>query len=193
MPVTRIIDCGDTMVRFWKMMAGHEGLGSDCFYNRNLIAIYFHKLGEVNLIGKDQTGIFNELNRVYAGNKKINVYDFEIQNFLIDMRPHDVVVYKDKHNKMLRIGEVTSDPIYDNNKVCPFPLHGEIDFARHYRKIDWVVNRDIAEMTEEYPEFFGKYGTLHMRQKTIIEITDIDVIEKLKRLIHETRGNIKLD
>lgn len=117
----------------WMVRAGEGGYLIEEFVDGGVIAIGWHKLGDLSEVNS-QEKIRELYNHKYPDEKPAKVPNAVamIYKFCFALEKDQKVVTYDSQNREYLIGSITSNYDYDTNKIADYP---------HLRKVNWLPDR----------------------------------------------------
>ena len=129
----------------WMVRAGQGGYLIEEFVTRELIAIGWHKLGDLSTV-ISQEEIRERYDRAYPNERPGRAAHAVsmIYKFRSILDANQKVVTYDRQNRKYLIGRITSDYYYDTDEIAE-----EISDYAHLRKVDWKgsVSRDVLSIS----------------------------------------------
>ena len=101
-----------------KLWGIHTTQGEDLFLKQNTIAIGWKNMGDLSLIPNSRDDFKTKYAEVYSDAKKgsIPTGSGMLYRFCYEVQVGDYVVYPSKSNRMINIGEITGDYVYDSSQ-----------------------------------------------------------------------------
>ncbi len=167
----------------WMVRAGQGGYLIEEFVTRELIAIGWHKLGDLRAV-TSQEEIRERYDCAYPNERPGRAAHAVsmIYKFRSTLEANQKVVTYDRQNRKYLIGRITSDYYYDTDEIA----EDSSDYA-HLRKVDWEdsVSRDVLSVSSR--NSLGGIQTLfsvneevstellsHLGEPTTPEDTEVD-------------------
>ena len=133
------------MAIMWMVRAGQGGYLIEEFVTRELIAIGWHKLGDLSTV-TSQEEIRERYDRAYPNERPGRAAHAVsmIYKFRSTLEANQKVVTYDRQNRKYLIGRIISDYYYDTDEIAE-----EISDYAHLRKVDWEgsVSRDVLSIS----------------------------------------------
>lgn len=120
---------------------------------QGFLAIGWDRLGDLSKLAKSRDAFKRELVRHYPAEKPgaIPVRAGVLYRFAVEMNVGDFVVYPSKPDRMVNLGEITSDYEFDPSIDAQFP---------HRRKVKWVRSLPRAQFSQAALYEIGSAVTL---------------------------------
>ncbi len=167
----------------WMVRAGQGGYLIEEFVTRELIAIGWHKLGDLSTV-TSQEEIRERYDCAYPNERPGRAAHAVsmIYKFRSTLEANQKVVTYDRQNRKYLIGRITSDYYYDTDEIAE-----DISDYAHLRKVDWEdsVSRDVLSISSR--NSLGGIQTLfsvneevstellsHLGEPTTPEDTEVD-------------------
>jgi restriction system protein len=115
----------------WGMHAGKYGDADSLFFKHNVVALGWDKLGDLSRLSSDRESFKQEVLHAYP-NKKPNAVANnagQLYRFIHEMKNGDLIAYPAKKERMIHIGRIISDYIFNNSKEPKYP---------HHRAVEWL-------------------------------------------------------
>ena len=105
------------MAEIDKNIWGIHTLNDSLFLNKKVIAIGWELMGNLRLISADRESFKTKYIEAYPDAKKgsVNTCSAMLYRFCNEMNIGDYVVYPSKIDRMINIGEITGDYVYDES------------------------------------------------------------------------------
>lgn len=137
-----------------KKLWGIHTQDEDLFLKQKKIAIGWNEMGDLSLIANSRDGFKSEYAKKYPNDKKmaIPLGAGMLYRFCHEMEIGDYVVYPSKSDRMINIGEVTGNYVYDNTQ-------------QHYtqtRAVKWLKHIPRTAFTQGALYEVGSAMTLFM-------------------------------
>ena len=131
----------DPIQTFWGIHAGATGDAHSLFHNHDCIALGWEAFGDLSKLPPNRDGFKAEYNRLYPGEKPMNVAVSagQLFRFVYEMRPGDLVIYPSKIDKLIHIGRVTGPYEYNPALSSAYP---------HRRVVDWLKDVPRTQLSQ---------------------------------------------
>ena len=149
-----------------KNVWGIHTLNDSLFLNKNVIAIGWECMGNLSLISADRESIKNKYSEVYSDAKKgsVNTCSAMLYRFCNEIKIGDYVVYPSKSDRMINIGEITGDYVYDESND---------QHLVHKRAVKWLKHIPRLMFTQGALYEIGSAMTLFSVKNYATEFLDV--------------------
>jgi len=115
----------------WGIHAGRTGDADNLFLKENRIALGWIKMGDLSTLKPDRDAYKAKVAEIYPEKKAgaIPVDAGQLFRFVNEMKKGDLVVYPSKKDKLIHIGQVEGDYVFDSKTEPGYP---------HNRKAKWL-------------------------------------------------------
>jgi len=115
----------------WGMHAGKYGDADSLFFKHNVVALGWDKLGDLSRLSPDRESFKQQVLHAYPNKKPGAVANNagQLYRFIHEMKKGDLIAYPAKKERMIHIGRITSDYIFNNSKEPKYP---------HHRAVEWL-------------------------------------------------------
>lgn len=158
----------------WGIHAGKTGDAENLFLKKNVIALGWHEMGDLNSIPSDRASFRSAIAKNYPTHKPgaIPVDAGQLFRFVHEMKIGDLVAYPSKRERLIYIGEVTGD----------YEYHPEIEQGYpHHRSVKWL---------RPMPRTYFKQGTLYGIGSAMSFFSLEDYADEFETAV---QGNLKLE
>ena len=121
-----------------KKVWGIHAVDDNLFLKRNRIAIGWRDMGDLTKIENSRDAFREKLVRGYPNTKKgaVPVATGMLYRFCHEVKPGDYVVFPSKADRMINIGEVTGEYIYDPS-----------EYYAHMHDVKWLKHLTRTSFT----------------------------------------------
>lgn len=117
---------------FWGIHAGKTGNADALFKQRNCVAIGWAKMGNLAEIVRNREAFKKRYEMAYPEAKPgaIPTASGVSYRFVHEMKPGDLVVYPSKMDRMVNIGRITGDYVYDSSQEPSYPQRRAVTWLK---------------------------------------------------------------
>lgn len=125
------------MAEIDKNIWGIHTLNDSLFLNKKVIAIGWELMGNLRLISADRESFKTKYIEAYPDAKKgsVNTCSAMLYRFCNEMNIGDYVVYPSKIDRMINIGEITGDYVYDESMDSQLVHHRSVKWLKHIPRV----------------------------------------------------------
>lgn len=125
------------MAEIDKNIWGIHTLNDSLFLNKKVIAIGWELMGNLRLISADRESFKTKYIEAYPDAKKgsVNTCSAMLYRFCNEMNIGDYVVYPSKIDRMINIGEITGDYVYDESLDSQLVHHRSVKWLKHIPRV----------------------------------------------------------
>jgi restriction system protein len=125
----------------WGIHAGSTGDAHTLFTKQNCIAIGWHEMGDLSKIQPTREAFKVAVAATFPHMKAgaIPTTAGQMFRFLYEMKVDDLVAYPSKHNRMINLGRITGEYVYDPASEATYP---------HRRAVTWLKHRPRTLFTQ---------------------------------------------
>ncbi len=125
------------MAEIDKNIWGIHTLNDSLFLNQKVIAIGWELMGNLRLISADRESFKTKYIEAYPDAKKgsVNTCSAMLYRFCNEMNIGDYVVYPSKIDRMINIGEITGDYVYDESLDSQLVHHRSVKWLKHIPRV----------------------------------------------------------
>lgn len=118
----------------WGIHGGRLGVADSLFLKKNVIAIGWHEMGDVNSIAGDREALKAKIAETYPQAKAgaIPVHAGQLYKFITEVQMGDLVVYPSKIDRHIHVGKVASAHRYDPSLNPEYPNVRDVEWLGEY-------------------------------------------------------------
>lgn len=179
----------------WGIHGGQAGSADTLFLKHNMVALGWDNTGNLLDLTPDRESFKNKLAELYPKDKlaALALNAGQLFRFVHEMRTNDLIIYPSKHDKLVHIGKITSDYVYQTDGFNGY---------FHRRSAQWIKSLPRTQFSQgalyeigaamsffqvkNYAEEFR----IAVESKAIAPSTDIDetvafVAEEIEQTAHD--------
>lgn len=120
-----------------KNVWGIHTLNDSLFLNKNLIAIGWEHMGNLSFLSANRESFKTKYLEAYPDAQKgsVNTCSAMLYRFCNEIKIGDYVVYPSKIDRMINIGEITSDYIYDESNDPHLVHQRTVKWLKHIPRL----------------------------------------------------------
>lgn len=120
-------------LNLWGIHGGKTGDADTLFLKNNCVALGWDLVGDLELIGADREAYKKAIQAAYPASRPgaIPGNAGQLYRFKLEMKIGDYVIYPSKRDRLIHIGQVTGDYIYDPKRSSGYPHIREVKWLHH--------------------------------------------------------------
>ncbi|TVR69592.1 MAG: restriction endonuclease [Sphaerobacteraceae bacterium] len=128
-------------VTLWGMHAGPGGEAHSLFMQHKTVAMGSSKIADLASIPANRDAFKSAFEQAYPDYKPgaIPVHAGQLFRFVHEMKVGDLVAYPSKNDRMINIGRIMSEYVYDHSGSTAYP---------HRRKVEWLKSVPRTNLTQ---------------------------------------------
>lgn len=125
----------------WGIHGGQAGSADTLFLKHNMVALGWDSTGNLLDLAPDREAFKNKLAELYPKDKlaALALNAGQLFRFVHEMRTNDLIIYPSKHDKLVHIGKVTGDYVYQKNGF---------DGYFHRRSVQWIKSLPRTQFSQ---------------------------------------------
>lgn len=125
----------------WGIHAGRTGDAERLFFQESVVALGWHKMGDLRAIPADRAAFKKKYSEVFPNAKPgaIPTSAGQLFRFLLELRVGDLVAYPSKRDRQIHIARVAGEYTFRPEPEPGYP---------HHRPVRWLVSRPRTAFTQ---------------------------------------------
>jgi restriction system protein len=125
-------DMAEPEPTIWGIHAGKTGDADKLFLQDKVIAVGWHKMGDISKLKPDREAFKAKVKEVFPEKKAgaIPVVAGQLFRFIFEMKPGDIVVYPSKRERQVHLGVIEGSYKYDPAKEPSYPHHHRVKWLK---------------------------------------------------------------